>query len=66
MEATESQFEPTLKKQRTFESNETRKVKLQKYTENEEEAQTRFLAELEFIQCLSNPYYLHCKIISID
>ena len=32
-----------------------------KYEETAEEQKTRFLMELEFVQCLANPQYLHCK-----
>lgn len=28
--------------------------------ETEEEARQRFLLELEFVQCLANPTYIHC------
>lgn len=28
--------------------------------ESQEEEQTRFQVELEFVQCLANPRYLHC------
>lgn len=34
---------------------------MKKFEETEEEERLRFLMELEFIQCLSNPFYLHCK-----
>lgn len=32
-------------------------------TETEEQNRMRFQVELEFIQCLANPNYIHCKQI---
>lgn len=29
--------------------------------ETDEENKTRFLMELEFVQCLANPHYLYCN-----
>lgn len=29
--------------------------------ESEEQQRLRFQVELEFVQCLANPNYLHCK-----
>jgi hypothetical protein len=45
----------------------TKKLKLENeekktYQETEEEKKTRFLMELEFVQCLANPQYLHCTL----
>jgi hypothetical protein len=31
--------------------------------ESEEQQKLRFQVELEFVQCLANPNYLHCKSI---
>lgn len=31
------------------------------HAETEEQQRTRFQVELEFIQCLANPNYLHCE-----
>lgn len=31
--------------------------------ESEEQQRTRFQVELEFVQCLANPNYLHCKFL---
>lgn len=31
--------------------------------ESQEEEQTRFQVELEFVQCLANPRYLHCLLL---
>lgn len=32
-------------------------------TESEDQQRLRLQVELEFVQCLANPNYLHCKII---
>lgn len=34
--------------------------KKREFPETPEEARTRLLVELEFVQCLANPAYLHC------
>jgi tRNA(Ile2) C34 agmatinyltransferase TiaS len=49
----------------------SKKVKLEptekkKYEETEEEKKTRFLVELEFVQCLANPQYLHCTFYTLS
>jgi hypothetical protein len=41
----------------------TKKTKItqqRKFEETPEESKLRFLMELEFVQCLANPQYLHC------
>lgn len=38
-------------------------IQFKKLEETEEENKLRFMMELEFIQCLSNPYYLNCLYI---
>ena len=33
--------------------------------ESEEAQKIRFQVELEFVQCLANPNYLNCKLLSM-
>ncbi len=39
-------------------------TQLPQYEESEEDSKLRFQMELEFIQCLANPRYLNCKLVS--
>lgn len=43
-----------------------KKISIESFTvhaETEEQQRTRFQVELEFIQCLANPNYLHCECV---
>ncbi len=51
-------LEPQVKKQKP--------VVQRKFEETQEENKSRFLMELEFVQCLANPAYLHCRFLHCD